>query len=709
MLMIREDSYHVEHIMSQAELVQFRNRSSPLKHYLPHLLLLTICIFYGLSIELMCAACIFLAMVFIISKIWHKFHDLVMKRNLKKLRQLLFLQNEVIQQMKKSLCLLRARSPTATDRTISSRGSILHSSCIDKSAFVEEFSTIPMLRNCLLETVLNMTKYMHSVTKNMIETVPLLSQADPIQGYLCSSDWCDLELQDIFPNCDENVSIQYLQRLTSFYIIIQSEFLRRLSLSFCPKMWPKFTNKLSNLIWDTVENVSWEMTRNSFKLVKNYWLYCGYEKWRNMGTKENKPKINLGLNGDLFQAFQEWFLSVQEVSNGVSFCLKQIEPKNSIVNNDKNCESHLYEVMEEAMVELELLLKKSNSYFEICFKKLKKSCNNLGVEEKFPSYSSLKANEYDCSEFIPVEHNDFDLEVEDEVFEDVVHGNLPTKDEEFDFEINIEETKNKIRMKHFAMFFLELKEALSYRAEKVKEREAKALQKKKCQISGCSNSPLLSDSANHENCGSGCRRENTMFSELEELYAIKPVMCNVEESHSDIAKKLTDIGKNVGCIKVNPESDCSITGSQEIDESEEHCEKINSDFETLQVELSSPRLGKTSGDTKFGNVHNDKLCGVNYSSLCEANLVFGDGSEEDKEADDVSGEKITVLQSSLLSELAVRAAQVASTAQHMRISPMFPFDSVGRNVCQESVLDFSQNNIQLIEESFSYDPDEENK
>nr|CAD7262113.1 unnamed protein product [Timema shepardi] len=433
MLMMREDSYHVEYIMSRS------SHSHDQCHWSQGLLL-------ALSGPLVAVWSRALGAVVLAtlggSQLWRWFVTAQLNKRYWNLSRLIALQIETGAQIDKCLRLLKVRASTlgclATARTPA-----------------EQWCRVPMLRLCLRDSLLALSRLLHGLTRSLLEEVPLLPHVDNAQSYVCHCDWSTL----VDDKETTDIHLDTLQKIKVLSIMVQSEFLRRLALSLCPALWTPRTSRTLDTVWRVLDSALGAYSQEIDRLTSCYLLYRDYQE---PGCTAIRTPSLTWENTELLECIHTAILRIHLMSESSRLVERALEPGPGGLD---------LETLRGLVVELLVQSRKCSSAWEDSVKRIQTLVRTGGPA---PSAQVTEPEEKTDEQrvLVQVGYTDLDPQVEDEVFEEyALHKGEPAFDDD---EVIIEEETRK-RLRHCAALFSELKSVLCVKAEEMGRREAAAL------------------------------------------------------------------------------------------------------------------------------------------------------------------------------------------------------------------------------------------
>ncbi|CAG2056271.1 unnamed protein product [Timema podura] len=620
MLMMREDSYHVEYITSRS--TQLHDQC----HWSQGLLLV-------LSGPLVAVWSRTIGAIVLAtlggSQLWRWFVAAQLNKRYSTLSQLIALQTETGAQIDKCLRLLKFRASTlgclSTMRTPT-----------------EQWCRVPMLRLCLRDSLLALSRLLHRLTRSLLEEVPLLPHVDNAQSYVCHCDWSTL----VDDKETTDIHLDTLQKIKVLSLMVQSEFLRRLALSLCPALWTPCTSRTLDTVWRVLDSALGAYSQEIDKLTSCYLLYRDY---REPGCTTIRTPSLTWENTELLECVHTAILRIHLMSESSQLVERAIEPGPGSLD---------LETLQGLVVELLVQSRKCSSAWEDSVKRIQMLVRTGGPVPSAQVTEPEEKTDEQRRVLVQVGYTDLDPQVEDEVFEEyALHKGEP---EFADDEVIIEEETRK-RLRHCAALFSELKSVLCVKAEEMGRREAAALLRRNQErtlkdkdvsclteeddesSSSFGTTVISSQTAPSDNKDD---TDNLVTSKLPNwpLPRLKKVTCYKRSKPRHHRKLL--------CRKSLPNKPNTVT-------------------------LSCPN--SCLGPAKESSTHPDK--NVNTTELKPQELGQGASGKD---------ERVLHPNFSLFSDLAAEAAKVARCRQHLFLDP-------------EDSLIRSPNNM---EETFSYDSDD---
>lgn len=277
------------------------------------------------------------------------------------------------------------------------------------------------------------------------------------------------------------------QNLHQVYVLLQSEFLRRLALCFLMKLWKNVEQNIlpiSTLVTDVSAKCSecFSNLNQDYKFFSCYGLNAVNDShlkipkrncWRYYGVHVGIHSARLHLQGMLHRTKEmEELLGIQtdetEVADNDILSKNVMDVLTDIITEIYSCKSCL----EVAVSELRVL-------------------NQPATPHTTPKTSDplTKNTNEQTQEPIVVGFTDLDPQVEDEVFEAVIsHDNLGSgSEDEGDSSVildAVDKVKYQMEKECSARMLLELKTVLVHKSQEWEKREAKALRNKVSQNAG---------------------------------------------------------------------------------------------------------------------------------------------------------------------------------------------------------------------------------
>ncbi|XP_066996996.2 vezatin isoform X2 [Anabrus simplex] len=390
------------------------------------------------------------------------------------LQKLFFILKKSLKYIQENELVLRgfmlAKTGSAVSRLESSR----------LPCMAKRWQSMPGLRKGIVCAILAGASALKRATLDLLIHCPLNGQLDNTGHYLACLDQETLGLPPIdnFGN-EEELTVQELKRLHHIYLLLQSEFLRRLGLCFLPRLWKEdnfgqieSVMKSVHFLTDVCLTVASNLTRE-YNVFYSYGVGDGAQKKRPLPISEHKHF-----------AYADTYVAVHSAGLHLQAMLLRIRGMEQSLESEIELESpaitkDLLSKMEDIMQELDLC----KSCCDECVSQLSKMETSSKIIEKQPHIDSAKAacnSAASISEPVLVGYTDLDPKVEDEVYEAEIYNENDDRNVDHDYFDYVKISKeDREREKQLSKRMLqELKSVLVDRAQEWKEREAKALENK---------------------------------------------------------------------------------------------------------------------------------------------------------------------------------------------------------------------------------------
>ncbi|GLH05082.1 Uncharacterized protein GBIM_10699 [Gryllus bimaculatus] len=355
----------------------------------------------------------------------------------------------------------------------------------DLPCMIRKWDSSPGLRIAVAKTLVEAITTLSCATQQLISYCPLFGQLDNPSHYMSYLDEKTLGLlqeeEELGVKLShlkvyENVYL-FLQRLHHVFLLLQSEFLRRLALCFCPELWRWQSLKQVKNVMQTVCNVTKTASHIHSNLIKEYQIFYSYgtcEKIQDNALLLPIQKSDFFKTTDLQDAIRSASLHLQVLLLNTRTLEERLEIKEQTVQENEDLEdviTHLSSIIQE--------LDACRSCCEEGIIQIKKLTTLEALPE--PEGSERIIDKIDSSDaplkVVQVGYTDLDPQVEDEVFEAVITEDI---DSESTVSYNEDVIKNEQMQYEKAKqlskkMMQELKSVLVIKAQKWKEREAKAL------------------------------------------------------------------------------------------------------------------------------------------------------------------------------------------------------------------------------------------
>nr|CAD7200059.1 unnamed protein product [Timema douglasi] len=377
------------------------------------------------------------------SQLWRWFVTAQLNKRYWTLSRLIALQTETGAQIDKCFRLLKVRASTlgclATVRTPA-----------------EQWCRVPMLRLCLRDSLLALSRLLHTLTRSLLEEVPLLPHVDNAQSYVCHCDWSTL----VDDKETTDIHLDTLQKIKVLSIMVQSEFLRRLALSLCPALWTPRTSRTLDTVWRVLDSALGAYSQEIDRLTSCYLLYRDYQE---PGCTAIRTPSLTWENTELLECIHAAILRIHLMSESSRLVERALEPGPGSLD---------LETLRGLVVELLVQSRKCSSAWEDSVKRIQTLVRTGGPAPSAQVTEPEEKTDEQQRVLVQVGYTDLDPQVEDEVFEEyALHKGEPAFDDD---EVIIEEETRK-RLRHCAALFSELKSVLCVKAEEMGRREAAAL------------------------------------------------------------------------------------------------------------------------------------------------------------------------------------------------------------------------------------------
>ncbi|XP_049812874.1 uncharacterized protein LOC126259859 isoform X3 [Schistocerca nitens] len=353
-------------------------------------------------------------------------------------------------------------------------------------SLTRRWHTLPGLREGLLSALTAAVHSLTEATRVLVERYPLRGQLDRQQFYLAFQE-ADF-LNTIGATCEEEgstsqeVKIDVLKVLQNCYLLLQSEFLRRLVLTFHPELRAEPSCVNPKILYELLEDIS-TLTK---QLDTEYRIFSTYGVPRRSPSSETPasgPPKKLKYDA-LFVSVHSTTLHLQNILYRTHVVEEYLETRENL--DDLNSElstPDLQTALNDILKELDMC--RSCCERGISFLNTLNNPEppkNLEEEEDWPARSH-SGNEN--IKQIHVGKTDLDPDVEDEVFEAVSTADF--FDDEIDLYDGTECSRTeKQQQKNCSKLMLdELKSILVDKAKEWKEREEKALKNKRAREGIC--------------------------------------------------------------------------------------------------------------------------------------------------------------------------------------------------------------------------------
>lgn len=343
----------------------------------------------------------------------------------------------------------------------------------DLPCMTRKWESSPGLRIAVMNILMETINILACGTQALISCCPLYGQLDHASHYMSFTDFKTVCGSVNSEDCD--VKLSYLKRLHHMYLLLQSEFLRRLALCFCPPLWKRDSLKQIR----NVMHIVLDVTENSSKICSN--LIQEYNAFYSYGISNQTQQSNL-LPSFLKSEFS-YTTDTKVAVRSACLHLRTLLQNTRALEEKLETEDNLGENFEEILSHFSLIIHE----LEVC-----RSCCEEGMvqirklitpkEERVTftekSVDSIITSNEEVKQIF-VGHTDLDPQVEDEVFEAVINDTESGTSYLCDEISNDEQMQYEIAKQLSKKMMQELKSVLAIKAEKWKEREAKVLLAKK--------------------------------------------------------------------------------------------------------------------------------------------------------------------------------------------------------------------------------------
>ncbi|XP_049962318.1 vezatin-like isoform X1 [Schistocerca serialis cubense] len=353
-------------------------------------------------------------------------------------------------------------------------------------SLTRRWHTLPGLREGLLSALTAAVQSLTEATRVLVERYPLRGQLDRQQFYLAFQE-ADF-LNTIGATCEEDgsisqeVKIDVLKVLQNCYLLLQSEFLRRLVLTFHPELRAEPSRVNPKILYELLEDIS-TLTK---QLNTEYRIFSTYGVPRRSPSSEppaSSPPKKLKYDA-LFVSVHSTTLHLQNILYRTHVVEEYLETRENL--DDLNSELSTPDLQ----TALNDILKELDMCRSCCERGISflNTLNNPELPKNLEEEEDWPARSHSGNENIKQIHvgkTDLDPDVEDEVFEAVSTADY--FDDEMDLYDSTECSRTeKQQQKNCSKLMLdELKSILVDKAKEWKEREEKALKNKRAREGIC--------------------------------------------------------------------------------------------------------------------------------------------------------------------------------------------------------------------------------
>ncbi|XP_023714419.1 uncharacterized protein LOC111868200 isoform X2 [Cryptotermes secundus] len=345
----------------------------------------------------------------------------------------------------------------------------------------ERWYVMSGLRVSIFHSTFEAINVLQNATQTLVMMCPLSGQLDRRNHYAAYLTAEEMGIEGLDTAENTEFPLEILKKLHQVYVLLQSEFLRRLALCFLMKFWKNMGQNIlpvSTLVIDVSAKCSecFSNLNQDYKYFSCYGLNAINEyyskipkrnSWRYYGAYVGIHSARLHLQGMLHRTKEmEELLETQTDETEVA----------DIDTLSKNVTNVLTDVITEIC--------SCKSCLEVAVNQLT-ILNQPAIPHSTPKTSDLltENSSKQTQEPIEVGFTDLDPQVEDEVFEAVIsHDNLGSgSEDEGDSSVTldaIDQVKRQMTKECSARMLLELKTVLVHKSQEWEKREAKALKNK---------------------------------------------------------------------------------------------------------------------------------------------------------------------------------------------------------------------------------------
>ncbi|KDR15859.1 vezatin-like isoform X3 [Zootermopsis nevadensis] len=355
--------------------------------------------------------------------------------------------------------------------------------CLESTAapcLAKKWYVMSGLRVLIARSTLEAINTLQICTKTLVMSCPLSGQLDKSNHYLAFLGKEGLGIAEI--NTDEGTELPLgiLKKLHEVYVLLQSEFLRRLALCFLVKLWKDARQNILP-VFTLVSDVSAKFSEYLSNLNQDYKFFSCYGLSAVDDTSLKMPKRKPWRYFNAYVGIHSARLHLQ----GMLHRTKEIEELLETHTDETEAAENntLSQNLKNALTDIVTELHSCTSCLQVAISQFSV------LNQPSAQYSAIKASEilnHNKSEEkqkpIVVGFTDLDPQIEDEVFEAVIsHGNTGFDDDDDGNLMSLnaaDRIKCQLEKECSDRMLLELKTVLIHKAHEWEEREAKALRKK---------------------------------------------------------------------------------------------------------------------------------------------------------------------------------------------------------------------------------------
>lgn len=471
-------------------------------------------------------------------------------------------------------------------------------------SLTRRWHTLPGLREGLLSALGAAVHSLTKATRVLVECYPLRGQLDRQQFYLA------FEEVDFFSTVNvakeeeggtsQEVKIDVLKVLQNCYLLLQSEFLRRLILTFHPELRAETSRVNTEILSALLEDIS-TLTK---QLDTEYRIFSTY------GIPRRSPSSEPPVSGTPKKLkYDDLFVSVHSTKLHLQNILYRTHAVEEYLETRENLDVDSELSMPDLQTALNDILKELDMCKSCCERGISflgslnnpEESKNLEEDEVCPSRNRCENEDI---KQIHVGKTDLDPDVEDEVFEAISTADYFDDVSDLYDSIVCSKTEKQQQKNCSKLMLDELKSILVDKAKEWKEREEKALKNKRAREGLCEAGISLQETESADTLALKTEISNSQYRSVEEETELTdPVILKTEITDDKI--RPVD-----GEVKVMRMPDPVVDECQQLNSSVSYEEKSSfgdegSDEDFNLRKIVSSENGKTG--TKMEDLENDNV------------------------------------------------------------------------------------------------------